>query len=223
MPKNVKKQLLIVSRQPPPVGQLLRITYDAPCPISYGLNDFVGDAVVAWLQTVFDHIEAEAAREGRVIYSGAWRLFGEIARELDENGTPIFDKGLREEYSSHMDWPKMKQELVALAKEYGNHGFIEHGKLIGRSKGGTDSYIYVFLIKSVRLSVSYPSSDMVPPATGPMSDEEASNLGITAAVLQPSSVAKGTRQVVKRERQALIERFEREGNTRALDYIKRKS
>lgn len=140
-------------RNLPPVssGTQERISYESKCPIKYGFGQMVGDELVEWIDTVIHNIEAEHVRPDGVIpfWSGAWRLFGKIARELDDDGLPIWSHNEEEEWSSHQEWEKMIGELRSIVKAYGDWKFLNYGRRIGKG----DSKLYGLIIKRVRISV----------------------------------------------------------------------
>lgn len=130
------------------ISKVVRTEFDSDCPFVYGIDEKVGAQIQTWLRSVIDAIERKVPADK--IWSGAWYLYGRIAKHLDESGAPIFEPGVASEWSSHQDWERTTQEVISLGGAYGDHVYIEDGRQIGR---GTSS-IFAFIITKVRFTIA---------------------------------------------------------------------
>lgn len=132
------------------VAGMTRISYESECPVEYTLEQKAATQVLAWLRQVLGEIKAAH----RKIYSASWRLLGVAIKyerpseeELEDGETLAWKPW--DEWSSHMDWAKMRRNLLDVARAYANHEFWEYGRRVGK----TGANVYALLIKSVRISV----------------------------------------------------------------------
>lgn len=134
-------------RDLPPVAGLERVSYESEVPFKYEIGEMRGEALVQWLRGLVADIER--FHPPASIFSGAYRLFGKLAIKLDDEGTPIFEPGQKEFWVSHMDWPKMVEEMYSIARAFGDHKFEAAGYQVGRS----GSKIFALIIQKVRISI----------------------------------------------------------------------